>query len=875
MEDSLNTDGTGSGTALDAVREAVTRGFVPIPIRSAPPGRRKTPLENGWTHTRWESVEAAVAAFEGFAADLENPASNVGLLLGAPSGGLVDIDLDHPRTRRLADYFLPNTPMRSGRPGNPRSHYWYLCEPGTLQGYRKYTMPKTPDGKAGETILEYRSTGGQSVIPPSLHTSGEPYRWEGAAWGGADGPTRVNGKVLQTQAALLALGTLLIDVWPPSGAGMRHEAHLALAGGLLRLGEGQVHPYWRRNAPVLIRALADATDDSDGAEAREKEVMATTVRRILAGQKVTGFGKLGEIIGEKAVDQVRILLGEVEASAGLSSRQAMRAEGPPREPRMAPRETEYGTEYDDDREHSEEDDEQFGSMADERDPMEERVTTWQRIDLEPYLLGQVNPVQPSVFRRTDDQALMYPGRVNMLFGSSESAKSWIMLEVCRQEIASNGRALYVDFEDEPVETLARLFALGSSPDDLRGNSFSYIRPEAPMADMQRNRWGKDESTDEGMANYAAFQQALEETEPTLIVLDGMTVLYGLHGLDTNDSTSTDVITSWLKSLTANGRRTVVVIDHTGKAPERGSLPIGSQHKQAMVQGSMIQAWMVDQPMPGAKGQVELIVVKDRPGHVRKASVKSGKKAQLAAVVIIDSLPEEQRPALKRGERARSATVLSILAPGDVPEPPKKDQNTIVVNLEESRAAMKYEQDTAIEDQIMATFGDDLSLVQTFEDVMLSIPRWPNKDKKVREGLSRLVDRGWLERWKERGPSWHYRQTERGMSRDEPGDGGAVRPSDASEEPGGVVVPDEPQEPQDAALADAGVTFLPPALPPDEPPAPPEVVEAFVAYWETLDEQDEHGRVPRLALSAQRFDVTVPMIQHWLRQARAEGLLPPS
>ena len=51
------------------------------------------------------------------------------------------------------------------------------------------------------------------------------------------------------------------------------------------------------------------------------------------------------------------------------------------------------------------------------------------------------------------------------------------------------------------------------------------------------------------------------------VVDGMTVLYGLHGLDSNDNASTDVITGWLKQLTRNGRSTVIVIDHMSPSVE--------------------------------------------------------------------------------------------------------------------------------------------------------------------------------------------------------------------------------------------------------------------------------------------------------------------
>ena len=573
---------------------------------------------------------------------------NIGLLLGEPSNGLIDIDLDHPKTRRLKEYFLPPTAMKSGRAGRPGSHYWYVAELGTLQGYRKFTMPKTNDGKVGDVIVEYRSTGGQSVIPPSVHPTGEDYRWEGEPWGGASGPAVINGRVLQVQVATLALCVVLLDQWPTQGS--RHEAYLSLAGGLLWYGDREVHPFWEKNVGVVIEALAEATMDEDGAESRKAEVLRTTIQKIRDGRQTQGFGKLAEIIGEKHVKQARILIAEVESAAGYVARTADVVPDP-------------GGNKDPEQALSEMASELAATPLEDRDPLGDRLNSWQHVDLEPYLAGRVRPVEPSILERTDPNTgqvsyLMYPGRVNMLYGSSESAKSWIALQVCRQMLANGQRVMYLDMEDEPVNTLNRLMLLGSGPDDLRHPQFTYIRPEDPLAPMQRNRWGKLEDTPQGRASQEMFDYQLEQINPALIVADGMSVLYGLHGLNTNDTVDTDVITSWMKKLTRNGETTVIVIDHTSKGAERGSMPIGSQHKVSMVQGSLLQVWPVNQPMPGALGKVELIVLKDRPGQVRAISQKSGTKAQLAAEVLMDSRDPSRvdmtiKPPADPGKIARS------------------------------------------------------------------------------------------------------------------------------------------------------------------------------------------------------------------------------
>jgi hypothetical protein len=248
--------------------------------------------------------------------------------------------------------------------------------------------------------------------------------------------------------------------------------------------------------------------------------------------------------------------------------------------------------------------------------------------------------------------------------------------------------------------------------------------------MQRDRWGTSHVSPTGQKNQELFEHALETIDPTLIVADGMTVIYGLHGLDANDSVSTDIITGWLKKLTRNGRTTVIIIDHTTKGAERGSTPIGSGHKQAMVQGSMIQVWPVKQPMPDAVGEVELIVLKDRPGQVRKISVKSGMKAQLAATVELDSL-------------VPGVTTVTISAPIDPNNPVQQQQK--------QNDAAKQAVWQAEEDLILGLYGDVVGTSKPLSEIfqLMGIVRdsageWPLDDaRRWTDTVKRLVDKGWL------------------------------------------------------------------------------------------------------------------------------------
>ena len=98
------------------------------------------------------------------------PDRNVGIVLGAASGGLVDIDLDDPVAIKAAPYLLPDTDAVFGRPSKRSSHRLYqVDEPGrTVQS----------KGSDGHMIVELRGNGAQTMVPPSLHPDGERLEFE-------------------------------------------------------------------------------------------------------------------------------------------------------------------------------------------------------------------------------------------------------------------------------------------------------------------------------------------------------------------------------------------------------------------------------------------------------------------------------------------------------------------------------------------------------------------------------------------------------------------------------------------------------------------------------------------------------------------------
>jgi len=140
---------------LDAARGYLRRGWQPISV----PEGTKGPRTPGWQSQRYTEADLP-GAFAG--------SGNIGILLGEPSGGLVDVDLDCEEAVELAEQYLPPTPVRTGHGARPRSHWWYRV-PGIHT--KRYSDPRTK-----EVVLELRSTGAQTLVGPSVHPeTGEVY----------------------------------------------------------------------------------------------------------------------------------------------------------------------------------------------------------------------------------------------------------------------------------------------------------------------------------------------------------------------------------------------------------------------------------------------------------------------------------------------------------------------------------------------------------------------------------------------------------------------------------------------------------------------------------------------------------------------------
>ncbi len=255
------------------VREYIRRGWCVLPL----PPRSKRCVLDGWPDLK--ITDADVPSYFG-------GSSNVGVLLGEPSGGLTDVDLDCAEALALADALLPETSSSFGRAGAPRSHRLYVSPAARTV---KYADPEAPPDDA--MLVELRSTGAQTMGPPSVHPCGEA-----VAWAEVGEPATVAAEELRRHVSRLAAATLLVRAYPAQGA--RHEYVLAVAGVLARRLPAA-------DAERMLLAIVRAAGDDEDRRAD----LRSTLRRLAAERPASGWPTLARAIGERRAARIREWLG--------------------------------------------------------------------------------------------------------------------------------------------------------------------------------------------------------------------------------------------------------------------------------------------------------------------------------------------------------------------------------------------------------------------------------------------------------------------------------------------------------------------------------------------------------------------------------------
>lgn len=242
-------------TLREDVERLIADGWAVVPIVAG----KKNPEDTGWLKKTYTSEHFPEGA-------------NVGVKCGSLSGWRVDVDLDALEGVAAGQTLLPNTGMIHGRPGKPASHHWFVCT-----GIKTHTF-KDLDGTM---LVELRADGGQTVVPPSVHASGDVLRWERNA-----SPLTIAPDDLLNAVRAVAIAALFARHWP---SGSRHVAAGHLAGFLLRVGF---------DGPWTVQIIRTAATIAKDEEVEDRARIAKdTAAKHANGEKTTGGPKLAELFG--------------------------------------------------------------------------------------------------------------------------------------------------------------------------------------------------------------------------------------------------------------------------------------------------------------------------------------------------------------------------------------------------------------------------------------------------------------------------------------------------------------------------------------------------------------------------------------------------
>jgi hypothetical protein len=289
-------------TPLDGALFWIQHGFLPVPVgfQSKQPHNPDDPQGRNWQNLRITEVNAPRY--------FNRTKQNIGVILGGDDG-TADVDLDCMEAVSAAPCFLPDTGIKFGRASKPGSHWIYRIAPPVPS--KKFTDPI--DRK---TLLELRcqdkdgSMGHQTVVPPSVHPSGEQVRFEK----GVDCvPGAIASSTLLTAVSKTAAAALLARHWP--GEGSRHEAFLALAGILNRAEWSLVEAI--RFHGAIYRVLWSADADMQSCK---REVESTFERRG-QGVEITGFQSLSKLIPPTALKAALTWLGAAQSVSTVEVRE--------------------------------------------------------------------------------------------------------------------------------------------------------------------------------------------------------------------------------------------------------------------------------------------------------------------------------------------------------------------------------------------------------------------------------------------------------------------------------------------------------------------------------------------------------------------------
>lgn len=233
--------------------------------------------------------------------------------------------------------------------------------------------------------------------------------------------------------------------------------------------------------------------------------------------------------------------------------------------------------------------------------------------------GGVTAPEPDILPLTEDSHLFYSGEFNLIFGDTESGKTWLCLAAVAEAL-KNGSAAVIDLDHNGAASLVkRLQDLGVE--------------DPVLVDQQRFRLAEP-------ADNIELKEVVNDLtvfEPDVVVIDSLGEVLPLFRFSSNNADDFTVAhTEVIKPLTRCGAA-VLVVDHLAKNTDSRQFgPTGTTAKSRAVGGTSIRVTAEEPFKPGEGGSAKLELYKDRHGGVRKQFPKSEPKPVIGTFTITDT-----------------------------------------------------------------------------------------------------------------------------------------------------------------------------------------------------------------------------------------------
>jgi len=227
---------------------------------------------------------------------------------------------------------------------------------------------------------------------------------------------------------------------------------------------------------------------------------------------------------------------------------------------------------------------------------DDQGASWAPRPLDPSAIEPPSP--PTILEAADGLgALFYPDKRHLVFGETESHKTWICLAAAADVVRAGSDVIWIDSDGMGRAALAeRLGALGLSEDELREHAL-YVDPERAI----------------DQAGTDALLAAIRTRDVGLCVIDAHDPALEINDLDPNLTADILRFVRLVVDLFHRRDVPVLVTDHVARGGD-GKDPIGAKRK---VDGYdvAVRIKLKGEPMTRQRpyGTVSLYGRKDRPG----------------------------------------------------------------------------------------------------------------------------------------------------------------------------------------------------------------------------------------------------------------------